>query len=76
MSQLKGIIQRLEAMQNDDAAETQSRRFEKDGKVICEVKYFEPSQSFEIEIHDSNSKYNFDDIDMTAIEIFEALQEN
>ncbi|WP_088809490.1 MULTISPECIES: YkuJ family protein [Listeria] len=76
MSQLLGIIQRLNAMQEDEASETQARRFEKDGKVICEVKYFRASNSFEVEIYELNSKYQFDDIDMTAIEIFEALQEN
>ncbi|WP_239256488.1 YkuJ family protein [Listeria ilorinensis] len=76
MSQLMGIIQRLNAMQEDEAAEPQSRRFEKDGTPVCEVKYFHASGSFEVEIYGVNSKYQFDDIDMTAIEIFEALQEN
>ncbi|EUJ33481.1 hypothetical protein MFLO_03023 [Listeria floridensis FSL S10-1187] len=76
MSQLMGIIQRLHAMQEDDAAEAQSRRFEKDGKVVCEVKYFQASNSFEVEMEEPKAKFQFDDIDITAIEIFEALQEN
>lgn len=76
MSQLMGIIQRLHAMQEDETSETQSRRFEKNGNPVCEVSFFRASNSFEVEIYATNSKYPFDDIDMTAIEIFEALQEN
>lgn len=76
MSQLLGIIQRLHAMQEDESAETQARRFEKNGTPVCEVKFFQASNSFEVEIYGDNSKYQFDDIDMTAIEIFETLQEN
>lgn len=40
------------------------------------MKFFQASNSFEVEIYGDNSKYQFDDIDMTAIEIFETLQEN
>ncbi|WP_163652407.1 YkuJ family protein [Listeria sp. PSOL-1] len=76
MSQLMGIIQRLNAMQEDDSAETQARRFEKEGTPVCEVKYFRDSKEFEIEIYALNSKYQFTDTDWTAIEIFEILQEN
>lgn len=36
---------------------------------LCEVKFFQASNSFEVEIYGDNSKYQFDDIDMTAIEI-------
>lgn len=32
-------------------------------------KVFQASNSFEVEIYGDNSKYQFDDIDMTAIEI-------
>lgn len=48
----------------------------KNGTPVCEVKFFQASNSFEVEIYGDNSKYQFDDIDMTAIEIFETLQEN
>ncbi|AQY51711.1 hypothetical protein PWEIH_01375 [Listeria weihenstephanensis FSL R9-0317] len=74
MSQLLGIIQRLQAMQEDETADTQSRRFEKDGEPLCEVKYFHASNSYEIEIYGDKNKYQFDDIDMTTLEIFEILQ--
>ncbi|EHX3712228.1 DUF1797 family protein, partial [Listeria monocytogenes] len=56
MSQLLGIIQRLHAMQEDESAETQARRFEKNGTPVCEVKFFQASNSFEVEIYGDNSK--------------------
>jgi len=45
---------------------------------LCQVKYFPGTKTFEVEEYDKDSnkqKYQFDDIDITAIEIFEIVQE-
>ncbi|MCJ8006088.1 YkuJ family protein [Lederbergia wuyishanensis] len=79
MSQLLSIIQRLQAMQKTEAHEDIPQRlFEVNGKTLCQVKYFPGTKTFEVEEYDKDSnkqKYQFDDIDITAIEIFEIVQE-
>ncbi|GIN37720.1 YkuJ family protein [Heyndrickxia sporothermodurans] len=79
MSQLLGIIQRLKAMQDaKDTGEIQQRRFEVNGKTLCQVKFFPATDTFELEEYDEDkkvNKYQFDDIDITAIEIFDLVQE-
>lgn len=79
MSQLLGIIQRLKAMQDaKDTGEIQQRRFEVNGKTLCQVKFFPDTDTFELEEYDEDkkvNKYQFDDIDITAIEIFDLVQE-
>ncbi|GLI84346.1 DUF1797 family protein [Rossellomorea marisflavi] len=77
MSQLLGIIQRLKSLQEQgEQGETQQRYFEYNGKKICEVRYLPKQDTFEIEVMKENgSTYPFDNIDITAIEIFELLQE-
>lgn len=79
MSQLVGIVQRLKSLQEGgEQGEVQQRLFELNGKTLCQVKYFPNKDTFELEVYDKDgkgSKYPFDDIDMTAIEIFELLQE-
>jgi uncharacterized protein YkuJ len=79
MSQLVGIVQRLKSLQGGgEQGEVQQRLFELNGKTLCQVKYFPNKDTFELEVYDKDgkgSKYPFDDIDMTAIEIFELLQE-
>lgn len=39
------------------------------------VKYNRDTESFELEEHDSNQTYQFDDLDLVAIEIYELLQD-
>lgn len=79
MSQLLGIIQRLKAMQDaKETGEIQQRRFEVNGKTLCQVKFFPATDTFELEEYDEDkkvNKYQFDDIDITAIEIFDLVQE-
>ncbi|MEK4030363.1 MULTISPECIES: DUF1797 family protein [Bacillaceae] len=79
MSQLTGIIQRLKSLQEGgENGEVQQRLFEVNGKTLCQVKFFPGKDTFELEVYDKDgkgNKYPFDDIDMTAIEIFELLQE-
>ncbi|WP_335870421.1 YkuJ family protein [Bacillus sp. 2205SS5-2] len=79
MSQLMGIIQRLKTMQEtQENGEVPQRFFEINGKKLCQVKYFPTTDTFELEVYladKKSNKYPFDDIDITAIEIFELLQE-
>ncbi|GER68118.1 hypothetical protein BpJC7_27740 [Weizmannia acidilactici] len=79
MSQLLGIIQRLQAMQEaKDTGEVQQRRFEVNGKTLCQVKFFPQNGTFELEVYDGQkhaNKYQFDDLDIAAIEIFDIVQE-
>ncbi|RLQ90608.1 YkuJ family protein [Falsibacillus albus] len=79
MSQLLGVIQRLKAMQDTkDSGEVPQRLFEMNGKTLCQVKYFPSTGTFELEVYDDDAKsnkYQFDDMDIAAIEIFDLLQE-
>lgn len=78
MSQLQGILTRLKNLQ-EQAVETESaqRFFEIDGIKICQVTYFSKTEMFELEVYSEkgkSSKYQFDNIDMITIEIFDLLQ--
>ncbi|WP_153126258.1 YkuJ family protein [Peribacillus tepidiphilus] len=78
MSQLSGILTRLKSLQ-DQAKETETaqRFFEIDGVKICQVTYYSKTDTFELEVFNEkgkSSKYQFDNIDMIAIEIFDLLQ--
>ena len=59
-SVLNGIIQRLEAMTHTES-DVEVRRFEIEG------------DTFELTDHQSGSVFQYDDIDLVAIEIFEML---
>ena len=72
-SQLKAIIQRLESMTKDDAT-IEQRRFENNGEERALVRYNKESESFELEDHSVNETFQFDDIDLVAIEIYELIQ--
>lgn len=73
-SELKAIIRRLEAMQEDTDGEVQVRRFEKEGEERCLITYDGKTGIYELEERATNQTYRFDDIDMVAMEIFELLQ--
>ena len=73
-SQLSAILRRLEVMMEDNG-HVEIRRFEKEGVERCVVKYNRDTESFELEEHDSNQTYQFDDLDLVAIEIYELLQD-
>ncbi len=73
-SQLVAIVRRLEVMMEDDG-EIEVRRFEKEGKERCVVKYDKDNKMFELEEHATNQTYQFDDLDLVAIEIYELLQD-
>ncbi|MBS4749492.1 DUF1797 family protein [Granulicatella sp. zg-ZJ] len=73
-SQLAAIIRRLEAMV-EDTSDVETRRFEKDGVEKCVVRYNHETESFELEETGTNQPYQFDELDLVAIEIFELLQD-
>ena len=52
MSQLMGIITRLQSLQEtaEAANEPAQRYFEVNGEKICSVKYFEKNQTFELTV--------------------------
>ena len=53
MSQLMGIITRLQSLQEtaEAAGEPTQRNFEVNGEKICSVKYFEKNQTFELTVY-------------------------
>lgn len=73
-SQLVAIIKRLEAMTEATDNEIQVRRFERDGEERCIVTYDSETEMFNLKESSAEEGYEFDDIDLVAIEIFELLQ--
>lgn len=62
----------------DDEAgesETQSRRFEKDGDERGVVTYNPVSKTFTLEEVATKQKFEFDNIDLAAMEIFDLLDD-
>ena len=78
MSQLLGIITRLQSLQeNAGSGEPLQRFFEVEGEKRCSVKYFDKTNTFELEVYQKGEKpqsYQFDNIDMITIEIFDLIQ--
>ncbi|WP_461215833.1 YkuJ family protein [Lacticaseibacillus sp. GG6-2] len=72
-SQLVAIIKRLEAMQEATDGEVQSRRFEKDGAEKGLVEYDPKTETYTLEEMDHHQKFDFDDIDLVAMEIYDLL---
>ena len=73
-SQLVAIIRRLEAMIEATDNEIQVRRFEREGNERCIVTYDATNAMFELTESDTKQMYEFDDIDLVAIEIYELIQ--
>ena len=73
-SQLVAIVQRLQTMA-DQHSDVEIRRFEKNGVEKCVVTFNHEADSFELEDLDAKQTFQFDDIDLVAIEIFELLQD-
>lgn len=74
-SQLVAIIKRLEAMIEAQDSEVQVRRFEKEGVEKCIVSYSSADEMFELTETATQQVYQFDDIDLVAMEIYELLQD-
>lgn len=72
-SQLVAIISRLDAMIKSANGEVQSRRFEKDGQERCFVTYDPQTETFELEELSNHQKFEFDNIDLATLEIYDLL---
>ena len=70
-SQLVAIISRLDAMVKASGNEPQSRRFEKRGVVT----YNPSSETFTLEEVATKQRFEFDNIDLAALEIFDLLDD-
>lgn len=75
-SQLIGIINRLKAMQEDAVDEPQPRRFEKEGVEQATVVYNATNQTYTLTEHNPETTFEFDNIDLVAIELFDLLTDN
>lgn len=77
MSLLQGILTRLVSLKEQAAnGEVAQRYFEVNGERKCSVKYFEKSDTYELEVYQPGEKpqtYQFDNIDMVAIEIYDMI---
>lgn len=73
-SQLVAIIRRLEAMIEAQDNEIQVRRFEKEGVEKCTVTYDRTTETFELTEAASNQPYQFDNVDIVAMEIYDLIQ--
>ena len=69
-SQLVAIIKRLEAMIEAADNEVQVRRFEREGVEKCIVSF----ETFELTESDTHQSYQFDNIDIVAMEIYDLIQ--
>lgn len=74
-SQLVAIIERLDAMMKADTNEVQSRRFEREGQERGFVTYDPATQTFELEELATHQKFDFDDIDLALMEIYDLLND-
>lgn len=78
MSQLQGIITRLKSLQEQGSGgESPQRFFEVNGERKCQVTYHPKTETFELEVYQEKEKpkrYQFDNIDMITIEIFDLIQ--
>ncbi|MGX7347468.1 YkuJ family protein [Aerococcus vaginalis] len=72
-SQLKAIITRLEAMTADDSS-IEVRKFEKNGEERCTVSFDKERQMFLLDDYSENENFEFDDIDLVAMEIYDLIQ--
>lgn len=74
-SQLVAIIKRLDAMSNNEGNEVSSRRFEKDGEERGFVTFDPVTKTYTLEEISSKQKFEFDDIDLAAMEIYDLLND-
>ena len=78
MSQLQGIITRLKNLQElANGGEPVQRFFEVNGVKKCQVIYHPKTETFELEVYQEKGKpkrYQFDNIDMVTLEIYDLIQ--
>ena len=69
------LSKRLDVMMKADTNEVQSRRFEREGQERGFVTYDPATQTFELEELATHQKFDFDDIDLAAMEIYDLLND-
>ncbi|MBD7936903.1 MULTISPECIES: YkuJ family protein [Cytobacillus] len=78
MSQLQGILTRLKNLQEQaTGSEPTQRFFEVNGERKCQVTFHPKNETFELEVYNDKEKpkrYQFDNVDMITIEVFELIQ--
>ncbi|GAJ27313.1 hypothetical protein JCM15457_2290 [Liquorilactobacillus sucicola DSM 21376 = JCM 15457] len=74
-SQLIAIISRLDAMTKSEGQEIQTRRFEKNGKELGVVSFDPTTQTFVLEELPDKQQFEFDNIDLVAIEVYDLLND-
>lgn len=67
--------QTLDAMSNNEGNEVSSRRFEKDGEERGFVTFDPATKTYTLEEIASKQKFEFDDIDLAAMEIYDLLND-
>ena len=79
MSLLQGILTRLVSLQEQaESGEVAQRYFEVNGERKCSVKFFDKSEMYELEVYQQGENpqvYQFDNIDMVAIEIYDIISD-
>ncbi|KRN18202.1 hypothetical protein FC75_GL000783 [Lacticaseibacillus camelliae DSM 22697 = JCM 13995] len=63
-------------MQESEDGSVQSRRFEKDGVEKGEVTFDPATETYSLEEIATHQKFEFDDIDLAAIEIYDLLDDS
>ena len=72
---LSQIINRLVAMVDDRHPGVQSRMFNLYGISLCEVQYFPNSSRFRVEKFRPEQHFEFDKLDLAAIEVYQCLED-
>lgn len=72
-TELTKIIDRLDAMRQDDRDDVQVRYFQQEGRQAVKVSYNHVSALYTVENTQRDEAFKFDKIDLVAIEIYEML---
>lgn len=72
-SELQQILRRLDAMAEDTTNDVQQRTFSAYGIQVCTVTYRQSSGEFILEQFQPAGKMHFDNLDLTAIEVYRCL---
>lgn len=75
-SELSAILKRLEAMRTTETTEVQSRRFEKEGVQRGQVAYDPATSTYTLQEFNPDQTFEFDNIDLVAIELYDLLTDN
>lgn len=74
-SDLKQILNRLRAMMDSTDNSVQTRRFDAFGIEALQVSYDQLTKIWTVQEHREIRQFQFDDIDLVAIEIYDVLHD-